>query len=855
MQKAVWIRLVLIGILLLQIPIISIPLTKTPLHEKAVATPKLPLPDVNLDTQVTCVLNTTHSNPLFRVPISDPGLYNFTLTFAVNYSDPWAGVNFYLTLYDSADEYQPQLDQYFPIDRQFEYNSWWMIFTGFSSQHVTEFMVVQTGFAFVELELGWNTPWDQVIANFTVSQQYSFTDATSTPLAQPTNIQWTEDNAWNVTKFTIPSNDLYNITLVSHVPYSTTAGSSGVSDFYVFETLALFDLVYGAYLGYSQWTPTCNIPAGPAVGIATWIERKTIPLPAGDYHLVGKSNPFLFLNGTYVELTVYVEQVSTLALGANESLTLAFDASAPVNDVYVAVTVPGSSLIDFYLNNPEGGNWSIASYDALNAFLTPPTYDYYVDPTFNVTVETHYQYAVSLNQPVSTFNPCSGLLGERYFEPYMFQGTEVLYLDGVPQWATFPVMGGPMNFWNTFFLVVQGTPGFIGPPSATFNISLNLDSTPLTQLTPATDLVVPINQTIGPFYHGFLLPVESGVTYDIRLTPNYTANGAVMLQLLSASGQFYHDWGFGSGWPLYKAVGISGIMAPGVIAAFNVNDTAALRFIAVRNATLLVVAMGTHPMLGPSDTNELKVSISATEPTDYTIGSDYDVTTTTTEYDFTGFNVPVIAGYRYQISLTIDYGSMFAAGIFFDDDGHTPFDIGMHGLWAIVDHRTVMTFTGTYMASQTGIVTFALIHEGTARFSITLIDDQPPVVEILAPEWAASFESGDIIINFTASDEIGLASLVIGTDGTEESIPVDSTSYTYTALNPGVHLIYIRAEDTQGNTATDSVAILILPDPASWTLGRDAAYIFMTLILIGAVAGTGVICFLLGWFIKGRRKP
>ncbi len=854
LRKAIWIRLVLIGILLLQIPILQIPLARTSSHEKETPVLALPTPDAPVDTQVKVVLNNTHDNLLFNVPISDPGLYNYTMTMLVDSADPGMGIDLYLRLYESVNEYVPQLDTYLPKDREFDSGQWWNFLPGWSSQYWTEFMVVQSGSAIIEFDLTWYTPWDQVSVNFTISQQYSFADAPSAPLGQNTTMRWTEEDAWNVTTFTAPSNALYNISLSASVPYSTTAGWPGDPNFFMFDVLALFDLIYGSRMSYSEWMPTCNIPAGPATGVATWTAMQTIPLPAGDYYLVGRSLPFLFLNGTYIDLALYVEPVSTLALGADESLPLYFDAAAPTNDAYVAVTVPSNYMFDFYLSNPEGGNWTVATYDAWHGMPVSPTYDYYEDPTFNVTVETRYNYGVALKQPVMMVNPGSGLLGEQYFEPYVFIGTEVAYLDDVPQLATFPLFGGPTCFWNTFYLFVEATPGFVGPPSATFNISLNLDTTPIPQLT-TTSVIVPINQTIAPFYHGFLLPVESGVTYEISATPTYTSNGVVMLQGMSAQGEFYKDWGIGAYYPLFKAVGMAGIMAPGVLATYSVNDTISVCFTAVRDTTMLVVVLGAQPMLGPSDTTELNVSLTITQPTDYTIGSEHTVTTTSTEYDFTSFNVPLIAGYSYQISLSIDHGSILAAGTFFDDAGQLPFDISVYDQWFIVVHYALMSVTRTYTATHTGIVTFTLVHQGDARFSINLIDDTPPAVEILEPAWGDTFEAGDIIINFTASDEIGLASLVVGIDGSEESLPLDSTSYTYADATSGLHHIYIEAEDTQGNIAIDSITILILPEPTSWTLGQNAAYgLLYPMLFIGAAA-TGVICFLLGWFIKGRRRP
>jgi hypothetical protein len=328
-----------------------------------------------------------------------------------------------------------------------------------------------------------------------------------------------------------------------------------------------------------------------------------------------------------------------------------------------------------------------------------------------------------------------------------------------------------------------------------------------------------------------------------------------MLQALSADGQFYKDWGFSAYWPLFTAVGMSGMMGANVIATFSVNETISMRFAAVRDTTMLVVVMGTQPMLGPSDTTELNVSLTVTQPTDYTLGSEYEITTTSTEYDFTCFNISLITGYHYHISLSIDHGSISAAGVFFDDEGHIPFDVCMYDQWAIVEHTFMMTFTATYTASQTGDFIFALIHQGNARFTITLIDNTPPDVAILEPDWGASFEPGDIIINFTAIDEIGLASLVVGIDGSEESLPLDSTSYTYAATDPGLHHIYIEAADAQGNIAIDSITILILPEPTSWTLGQNAAYGLLYPMLIGGVIATGVIGFLLGWVLKRRRKP
>ncbi|MDO8123241.1 MAG: hypothetical protein Q6364_02535 [Candidatus Hermodarchaeota archaeon] len=854
LRKAIWIRLVLIGILLLQIPILQIPLARTSFHGKEIPVQALPTPDVPLDTQVTVILNNTHDTLLFNVPISDPGLYNYTMVMLVDNADPMMGVDLYLRLYESVNEYVPQLDAYLPKDREFDSGQWWSFLPGWSSLYWTEFMVVQPGSAVIEFDLTWYTPWDQVSVNFTVSQQYSFADAPSAPLGQDTTIRWTEEDAWNVTTFTAPSNALYNISLSGNVPYSTTAGWPGNPIFLMFDVLALFDLIYGSRMSYSEWMPTCNIPAGPAAGVATWTAMQTIPLPAGDYYLVARSLPFLFLNGTYIDLTLYVEPVSTLALGADESLPLYFDAAAPVNEAYVAVTVPSNYMVDFYLSNPEGGNWTVATYDAWHGMPVPPSYDYYEDPTTNITIETRYNYGVALYQPVMMVNPGSGLLGEQYFEPFVFLGTEIAYLDDVPQLANFPAFGGPICFWNTFYLYLEATPGFIGPPSTTFNISLNLDTTPIPQLT-TTSMILPINQTIAPFYHGFLLPVESGVTYEISATPTYTSNGVVMLQGMSAQGEFYKDWGLGEYWPLFKAVGMAGMMAPGVIASYGLNDTISVRFTAVRDTTMLIVVLGTQPMLGPSDTTELSVSLTITQPTDYTLGSDYAVTTTSTEYDFTSFNVPLIAGYRYQVSLSIDHGSIFALGYFFDDEGQTPFGALTHDPWPYVQHTFSMSFTGTYTARHTGVVTFALVHQGNARFSITLVDDTPPDVEILEPDWGASFEPGDIIINFTASDEIGLASLVVGIDGSEENLPLDSTSYTYAATTSGLHHIYIEAEDTQGNIAIDSITILVLPEPTSWTLGQNAAYGLLYPMLIMGAAATGIICFLLGWFIKGRRKP
>ncbi|MFX1510200.1 MAG: hypothetical protein ACFFBR_07860 [Promethearchaeota archaeon] len=854
MRKAIWIRLVLIGILLIQIPILQIPLAGTPLHEKETSTPALPTPDVPLDTQITVVLNNTHDNLLFNVPISDPGIYIYTMIMYVDRADPGMGVDLYLQLYESVNEYVPQIDTYLPKDREFISHPWWTYFAGMSSPYWQDFMVAQPGAVVIEFDFTWYTPWDQVSVNFTVSQEYSFADATSAPLGQDTSIRWTEEDAWNVTTFTVPSNALYNISLSGSVPYSTTAGWPGDPSFSMFNVMALFDLIYGSRLSYSEWFPTVNIPVGPAVGAATWTAMQTVPLPAGDYYLVARSMPFLFLNGTYLDLTLHVESVSTLALGADESLSLYFDAADPVNDAYVAVTVPANSMVDFYLNNPEGGNWTVATYDAWHGMSLPPTYDYYEDPSTNLTLETRYNYGVALKQPVTMINPGSGLLGEQYLEPFVFVGTEVAYIDDVPQLATFPAFGGPTCFWNTFYIIVEATPGFVGPPSATFNISLNLDTSPLPQLT-TTSVIVPINQTIAPFYHGFLLTVESGVTYEISATPSYTSNGVVMLQGLSAQGEFYKDWGIGSYWPLFKAVGMGGMMAPGVLATYGVNDTISVRFTAVRNTTMLFVVLGTQPMLGPSDTTELNVQMTITQPTVYTIGSEYTVTTTSTEYDFTAYNVPVIAGYRYQIRLSIDHGSIFATGICFDDAGHTPFSTTVYDQWISVSHTALMSSTRIYTATQTGTVTFALIHQGNTRFSITLIDDTPPDVAILEPEWGASFEPSDIIINFTVSDEVGLASLVVGIDGSEDSIPIDSTSYTYSATTAGLHHIYIEAEDLQGNIASDSITILILPEPTSWTLGQNAAFGLLYPLLIIGAAATGVICFLLGWFIKGRRKP
>jgi hypothetical protein len=111
-----------------------------------------------------------------------------------------------------------------------------------------------------------------------------------------------------------------------------------------------------------------------------------------------------------------------------------------------------------------------------------------------------------------------------------------------------------------------------------------------------------------------------------------------------------------------------------------------------------------------------------------------------------------------------------------------------------------------------------------------------------------------VAVNFSAADDFGIASLTLAIDGTSYTLSPSATSYTWSATTNGLHTLVLTATDNYGNTATDSVAVLIAPDPDSYAGGHAAGLALGLLYTaIGATVAI-IIGLLLGYFIKGKRS-
>jgi hypothetical protein len=311
--------------------------------------------------------------------------------------------------------------------------------------------------------------------------------------------------------------------------------------------------------------------------------------------------------------------------------------------------------------------------------------------------------------------PQSTLTGEEYLEIFGFGGTSSTYVNDTISTASF-TPNFYQNFLDTFYLYITASP-YIGTPTPEFNITLNFEAYEVPLFEPSNTFAV--NQTVGPFYKAFALPVISGQEYEINAwASDYNTSGVAGL-FIAPSPQFYLDWQWTSFPGIYETTPEG--MIP--IQVTNVNDTAGVRFVAVQTTTLYIGVMS-QSMSGPppSDTEEITVTMQETPPAPYALG--LTVTEDLTDTKFQSYSVSVAAGTSYRLSLSLDAGGNYAFCSVFNGLGFTPFDATVITLWVQADSGFLNTSI-TYQAIFSGPVTIILLSDGTASFALVPVGEAP----------------------------------------------------------------------------------------------------------------------------------
>jgi hypothetical protein len=117
-------------------------------------------------------------------------------------------------------------------------------------------------------------------------------------------------------------------------------------------------------------------------------------------------------------------------------------------------------------------------------------------------------------------------------------------------------------------------------------------------------------------------------------------------------------------------------------------------------------------------------------------------------------------------------------------------------------------------------------------------DTTPPTVSITAPAASSTVSGSAVTLTATASDNVAVANVQFGVDGTDIGPAATTSPYTTTwnstTTTDGVHTLYAVAEDTSGNYATSSESVTVensapvISSISSGTPGRTSATVTWT---------------------------
>jgi hypothetical protein len=715
MNRKIWkVSLLVISLLVFQFCIVNSLLPNMSRNEGLPNQASVYAIQAPVDDVTAFMVNRSQPMESLEVAILEPGIYQLNLSFYVDIAPP-GGVDLYAQFYQSVDWWMPGMGTYLETQQIFANTNWNNMMNDSTDYYETEVIAVRTGF--IRLDFGISSPSaiDQVSANLTVDQILVFsTMLNANPLGENTTIEWTEDQTWQGFRINLPTDNYYNFSAYAGLDWDTTAGYLG--GFINPVGVILIDLNYGQYMPYNSWNPGFILPAGPDTNSSIngpYTNQEV--MKGGDYYLLGKSNDFTHLNSSLANFTLSISVIPTQILLPNQPLELQFNTTPNVLDTYVAVTIPEGHYFDAYFSNPSGANWTVWGEDAWLGSYTGPYFEEYRDPStiYNESETLQHGWATTIGGG----QPMPGLLGDMYSEIWEAQATYTVYINGTNVAAIPPGPFGINSWFNTFFFHVQAGPTS-SIHSTTFNITANFEITPFPELTPS-GLTFEFNSTVGPFYHIFAIPEASGVIYSASaIATNYTTTGAIRIEdMMQPNG--YLDWE----WISMFAPPLGKTDPPaGTGAAQNVNDTATLTYVAVRDRVNYIWVQG--PGMIGGDMTECQINLEITPPIPYTLGT--VATVTLYDLDLAAYTFNVVAGNTYILNLELHYDGNAAYGYFLDVHGNTPFVISSLFQFIIAASASMpfsMTYTGSFTARYSGRVTFVVMAESTVDFSL----GEPPM--------------------------------------------------------------------------------------------------------------------------------
>jgi hypothetical protein len=676
-----------------------------------------PAEPISLDTLTRLSLNSSQSSKAYSLTLSSPAQMSFNSSLIVDSGSaaPFSGPSFNIYLRGSYAQYFPHLNQHIDGTNSFWSDSWWWMTTGQSDTSYTEFLTIQPGRLIVDFRLGIDDSTDQVSVNFTLSQLFDFSSTSTYTWDQPILTTWSTDNSWSASTYNLPESGLYNISYFSEINYVTTASWGGNPFFQPFIGIELIDGTYGENAVWDNFNPVYNIPSGAGSGTANWTDVALYTQLPDDYYLLGEVGAFEFLNGSSITFEMTIVPVDMTILDINQSIDLSFEDTPSGSVAYVGIRAPQMYTYGLYFDNHVGANWSLDCRDVFTGFL-PPTYAYTEDASSYTLVETRLEDAFVFSMPMMASTPTTSIIGNQYIEMYQCGGTGVNYVNGSAIMASMS-SGAYQNIIDTFYIQIVGS-SFGGVQTSEFNVTFHFEAYQIPVL-PLVTTSFSVNQTIGPFYQAYALPVISGHEYDLSVwASDYNTSGVAGI-FMAPVPQIYLDWQWAGMVPLYQTTP-SGGMPMQVI---NINETAGLRFIAVRTTTLYVGMVGTS-MSGPppSDTTEVTFNVTVSLPTPYALGS--VVTESLDDMDWAIYSTTVTAGTSYRLSLSLDASGNYVLGSVFDGLGYTPFDAMMYTLWSEV-YTDYLNSSITYQALTSGPVTIILIGDGDVSFSLVAVGEAP----------------------------------------------------------------------------------------------------------------------------------
>ncbi len=672
---------------------------------------------IPIDTLTMLTLNSSLEAQTYSVIITDPAQYNLNSSLYVDSGSGgmFSGPSLYIRLLGAYTQYMPHLNQDIDGMSQIFSDNWWWMTTGQSDTSYAEFLVIQPGRLVLEFDFQLDDPTDQVSINFTISQLYDLSSASSSDWDQVITTTWSTDDSWAASTFNLPQDGLYNISYYSEMDYMTTASWGGNPSFQPFVGVEYIDGTYGEYAVWDSFNPTFNIPGGAGSGTINWTYIDMYSLLPDDYFLLGEVGTFEYLNGRTIIFEMTLTRIDLPILDINQSVDLSFEDTPSGSYTYLGIRAPQMYTYGMYFDNHVGANWSVECRDVFSGFL-PPGYGYYEDPNSYTVEELRFEDAFVFAMPVMASTPTSSILGNQYLEIDQLGGTEVAYLNGSAQFATV-TSGTYQSVHDTFYIQVVGSP-YGGPPTTEFNVTFHFEAYNIPVL-PSVATSFAVNQTVGPFYQAYAIPVISGFEYDLSAwASDYNTSGVIGIFMAPVS-QFYLDWQWSGMIPLYETTPLGGIP----MQVTNINETAGLRFAAVRTTTLYVgimgISMGGPP---PSDTTEVTVNMTVSLPLPYAMGS--VVTETLEGTDWRVYTVNIAAGTSYRLSVSLDASGTYAYCSLFDGLGYTPFDAMMFTLW-VETYSDFLNSSITYQAVTSGTMTIILAGRGLVSFSLVAVGEAP----------------------------------------------------------------------------------------------------------------------------------